>query len=176
MSVLASSWVWRHAQAGGTALIVLLAIADHADDDGVGFPSIPTLAAKARLDERTIQRIIRRLVGAGQLRILDGTAGGRRSNTYQLVMDRTEAISTPPADCHPGDSPPVAESGHPSPGEIATPAPAESCRPNIIQPSSNRRGAALPPTVGTERCPEHVGQLASNCGACRSLVLAGGLL
>lgn len=175
MSVLASSWVWRYAQAGGTALIVLLAIADHADDDGFAFPSIATLARKARLDERTVQRIIRRLVDLGALQIVEATTGGRRSNTYRLVMTISTEISTPVADRHPGELPPVAQSRRGRGGTSATAGAAELCHPNVIQPSSNRlRGAALPPAAGADRCPLHIGQPAAHCGPCRSLVLAGG--
>lgn len=174
MSVLASSWVWQHARAGGTALIVLLAIADNADDFGVGFPSVPTLARKARLDERTVQRIIRRLVESGELEMLDATSGGRRSNTYRLVMDRPRAIPTPVADCHPGNLPPVAQPCHPSPGAKTPPQPRRSYAARTSFNDSLTRGAALPPPAGADRCPEHLGQLASSCAPCRSLTLAGG--
>lgn len=179
MSVLASSWVWRYAQAGGTALIVLLAIADHADDDGVAWPSIATLAGKARLDGRTVQRIIRRLVDVGALELLEATAGGRRSNTYRLIMalptTSSPDLSTPLADCHPGGLPPVAQPCRPSPGTVAPPQPRHNrATRTVIESPSNLRGAALPPPVGAERCPLHVGHLAANCGACRSLLLAGG--
>jgi hypothetical protein len=180
MSVRASSWVWDFAQAGGTALIVLLAIADYADDQGIGFPSIATLARKARLDERTVQRIIRRLVDTRALEVLEATAGGRRSNTYRLIMTRPDdqpgSISTPPADRHPRQA---ATGGVTVPGQgwrnRATAGVAQLRHPNVIEPSSNvGRGAALPPPVGVDRCAQHLGQPAATCGPCRAEAIAGG--
>ena len=53
---------------------MLLALADHARDDGVCWPSIRTKAAKARVEERSAQRIIRRLIEKGLVEIV--TKGG----------------------------------------------------------------------------------------------------
>ncbi|MEW2382304.1 helix-turn-helix domain-containing protein [Micromonospora sp. NPDC047707] len=68
MSVRVMTWVWDHSPVGGTERLVLLAIADCAADDGANaWPSLGTLARKARLDERTVRRIIRRLEVGGHL-------------------------------------------------------------------------------------------------------------
>ena len=52
MSVRVSTRVWELAPQQGGALLILLAMADFADEDGVCFPTLPTRAAKARLSER----------------------------------------------------------------------------------------------------------------------------
>lgn len=93
MSVRVMSWVWDHSEAVGTDRFVLLAIADSADDDGTdAWPSIETLARKTRLDERTVQRSIRRLADAGMLTVEEQAGGSarcradRRPNRYAVVM------------------------------------------------------------------------------------------
>jgi Helix-turn-helix domain len=63
MSIRLMSQVWEDARIQSQAeLLVLLALADHARDDGLCWPSIRTIAAKARIEERSAQRILRRLI------------------------------------------------------------------------------------------------------------------
>lgn len=49
--------------------MVLLAIADFAHDNGVAFPSVPTLARKARLGERHVTRVLKNLEAGGELEV-----------------------------------------------------------------------------------------------------------
>lgn len=68
MSVQASAWVWEHAQADGSALLVLLAVADAANREGhQSCQSVGTIARMARVSERTAQRALRDLETAGVL-------------------------------------------------------------------------------------------------------------
>lgn len=81
---------WRFSKAKGGALLVLLAIADFANDEGVAYPSIPTLARKARLTPRNTQRSIRHLVATGELVIEEGK-GPHRTHLYRIVLaDRAQ--------------------------------------------------------------------------------------
>lgn len=86
------SQVWEHSQAKGGALVVLLAIADFADDSGKAWPSVETLAKKARMKERNVQLSIRKLRKLGELRV--SKPGKFRSNTYHVAQ--MGAIFTPP--------------------------------------------------------------------------------
>jgi hypothetical protein len=57
--------------------LVLIALADYAHDDGTNaFPSVPTLARKARVDDRTVQRALRELEEAGELEQAGRTRSG----------------------------------------------------------------------------------------------------
>lgn len=94
MSIRVMSHVWKHSQAKGGDLLVLLAIADFADDSGTAYPSIATLGLKARLDGRNVQRSIRRLITAGEL-TLSERQGPHGTNLYQVA-------NCHPANCHPG--------------------------------------------------------------------------
>ena len=85
------SWVWDNSPHSGGALVVLLAIADFAHEDGSGaFPSVETLAAKARLSKRQTQTILKELATSGELLVARG-GGRRKSNTYTIVMETSAA-------------------------------------------------------------------------------------
>lgn len=84
MSVHVSSWVWRHAPASGNALLVLLALADIANDEGIAWPSKSHLAAKTRLSLSTVKRVINALRGDGVI-VADVSLG--HSNVYRIVTD-----------------------------------------------------------------------------------------
>jgi hypothetical protein len=85
MSLAATRSVWEHSRQTGSALLVLLALADYADADGLCWPSMATLAAKARLSERMVARHVERLMEAGEVDLERG--GGRgRSNRYRITL------------------------------------------------------------------------------------------
>jgi helix-turn-helix protein len=69
MSVKVSAWVWEHSHVANRGdLLVLLALADHARDDGSSaYPSVDTLARKARLSRRGTFDALRRLKAAGAI-------------------------------------------------------------------------------------------------------------
>ncbi len=69
--------------------LVLLAMADHARDDGTGcYPSIGRLAKKTSLSVRSVQRTIRGLENAGFLVSKGKSKGGRGVTTeYNLTLE-----------------------------------------------------------------------------------------
>lgn len=67
MSVEATTWVWKHSKAEGTDLLVLLALADFAQEDHRCFGSWGKLEQKTKLSRRTISRCLIRLQAAGEL-------------------------------------------------------------------------------------------------------------
>lgn len=85
MSILVSSLVWKFSRQKSGNLLVLLAIADHADDDGVAWPGIARLAKMTRLSERHVRRCLTALSDAGELEILPAAApsGG---TLYQIRL------------------------------------------------------------------------------------------
>lgn len=138
MSIKVMNWVWDYSPAKGTELLMLLAIADNAADDGANaFPSVSTLARKTRLDERTVQRIVRKL--AHQEQLLVEERGGREANRYTVLM--REELSTPPANRRPRQraaggtraAPGVTQLRHPTPGTATPPEPPGT----VLEPSSS---------------------------------------
>lgn len=70
MSVKITSQVWERSQQSGSHLLVMLAIADYAHDDGLVWVrgiTLPQLAKKARLSERQAQRVIATLSDDGEI-------------------------------------------------------------------------------------------------------------
>lgn len=94
MSLAATRAVWAGAPASGGELLVLLALADHADDAGWCWPSAQRLAAYTRLSRRQVFRHVRRLEQRGLLEV-ERRAGPAAANRYRLVT-----TTTPP----PGDT------------------------------------------------------------------------
>jgi hypothetical protein len=77
--------IWDSGQYDKTTLLVLLALADQANDAGVCWPSVPTVAARARCSERHVQRVIAGLESDGVLTI-QHRAG--TSNLYRINVER----------------------------------------------------------------------------------------
>lgn len=88
MSIRAMTYVWETAQASGTELLCLLALADFANDEGEAYPGIKRLAKKCRIGERGIQKVLRKLEESGEIKIeqCEGlkTSTGH-TNKYTLV-------------------------------------------------------------------------------------------
>jgi len=93
MSVKVSSWVWHEAtrEVSGNELILLLALADIADDQGrcrfvddeAGL-TYDGLASKVRVDRRTIERLIPKLRDRGLVEHSKGVKG--RPNEFRVVV------------------------------------------------------------------------------------------
>lgn len=62
MSFNISNWIWEHSKQNNTSLLAMLALASHADENGVCYPGISRIAKKIRhKDERNTRRVLRRL-------------------------------------------------------------------------------------------------------------------
>lgn len=83
MSIKVMSWVWQHSQLGGPTLLLLLAIADFANDAGIAFPAVATLAAKIRMSERNTQYLLKKLEESGEL-IIEKNAGPKGCNLFRV--------------------------------------------------------------------------------------------
>lgn len=83
MSLKAYQAVWEHSTARGTDLLVLLALADFADEKGCSWPSIDAIAKKARISQRAVQRHIKSLEESGEIEV-QVQAGAYGTNRYLL--------------------------------------------------------------------------------------------
>ena len=75
MSIKVMSQVWEHSQMKGSALLLLIAVADFADDEGYAFPSTETLAQKIRMSTRQVIRLRQMLYESGELEYVSGGNG-----------------------------------------------------------------------------------------------------
>jgi len=100
MSIRLMSDVWK-TDLPTTEKMVLLVIADHANDEGTeAWPSQATIAKKASISVRTVQRAVNSLVRAGYLR-MEKHAGGsascrddRRPHRYTINLGRLRGGNT----------------------------------------------------------------------------------
>jgi DNA replication protein DnaD len=98
MSNHALNHVWKHSKQSGSALLVLVAIADAANDDGECYPGVSKLADKVNMKERNLQRIIRHLEASGELEVdyFQGRETQRGpTNRYRIVFDEGVQESAP---------------------------------------------------------------------------------
>jgi hypothetical protein len=90
MSIAALGWVWDNSEAEGRELLVMLALADSSNNEGVSWPKLSTLARKARTTERTVQRTLLKFASpeCRELQVFRGgfLDGKNQSNTYRLLM------------------------------------------------------------------------------------------
>lgn len=137
------TWVFTHSTAAGADRLLLLAIADHAGDDGRNaWPAVPTLARKTGVSERTVQRGIARLESAGLLLVERGKGAGG-TNRYQVLMPVAgDSVTPPDEETKPAPNPrqsvtgdnsaPVTQLRHPGGDTQASPERPE--RPSSPQP------------------------------------------
>jgi hypothetical protein len=85
MSMRMMTQVWERSEHKGSELLLMLAIADNANDQGIAYPSTKTLAKKTRLDHRHTRRLLRILERSGELTISIGT-GPHGCNEYRIAL------------------------------------------------------------------------------------------
>lgn len=94
MSVAATSYVWEKSKAEGADRLVLLALADFADENGNCFGSWGKLEQKTRLSRATVARCLRRLQDSGDLVMVE--KGHRRiaGNGAEATVWRIAGLSS----------------------------------------------------------------------------------
>lgn len=132
MSISLMTQAWKIQGLSITQKVVLLSLADNANDQGECYPSIAQIVGRTGASERTVQAAIRALEGLGYVRSMSrlGT-----STIYMLTLDkeasavihsprksRTPAESAPPQISHhtpAEDTPPPPQQMHPTPANAA---------------------------------------------------------
>lgn len=130
------SAVWKLKDLADSEMLVLLAMADWADRDGVCWPSVAQLADKTNKGERTIQGAIKAIVGKGHLTRVEVPGRGCR----YVVHPRSGCAPTPRKDRTPA-------AAAPPQGTAETPAAAAPNTPvhTIPQKASPSSGKRKPP-------------------------------
>lgn len=83
MSVRISSLIWESDRPSSQEKLVLLALADWADDDGRCSFTVQEIASKVRLENAEALAVLRSLNADGVLRAIHGAPGW-----HQIVIDR----------------------------------------------------------------------------------------
>lgn len=95
------NWAWQ-LRLKPTIKFVLMALADAADDEGYCWPSVPTLARKTCMDQRSVQRILKTLKDNNLIEVQARfrNDGSPTSNKYWLAMNTTGDKLSPPLSRH----------------------------------------------------------------------------
>lgn len=88
MSNKAMNYVWTHSKQRGSALVVMLALSDMANDDGECYPGKAKLSEKCRMQVRNLDQTLNKLEDDGEILIIHRRVGHfNQSNVYRLIMD-----------------------------------------------------------------------------------------
>ena len=98
MSVRIMSMVFERYPSGGGEMLLALALADHAHDDGTSiYPSVEQLAYKTRQSERTVQYQLRAMEASGWLILVNAGNGGRGSRReYRIYGEWLKGANVAP--------------------------------------------------------------------------------
>jgi len=84
--------VWESSPYQGDQLLLHLALADFANDEGECWPSQRTLARKARCSQRWVRESLNRMVEDGRLEVMTQTLGRGGRTLYRLKGEATSSL------------------------------------------------------------------------------------
>lgn len=148
MSIALMTVVWERPDLDPYERLVMLALADHAGDDGTCYPSIARLCARTGMKERGVQTVLKRLAARGLVKVVPN-AGRHGANVY--VIPSTPAPDAPPAHdaprtgCTPHHTHPASHVVNPRTPCGGTPA------PDAPEPSFNHQEPSLGPRARSAR-------------------------
>lgn len=122
-----------------TARFILIVLADFANDAGEAWPSIPTLAARTALSERSVRRALRLLEEEGFIERRE-RRGRRNSNVYSLRLSANAQAKTGQTDRF-SDQKPVTMTGQTCQSDRSKPA---SLTTNPLKRTTQRPARAAP--------------------------------
>jgi hypothetical protein len=151
MSVAATNYVWTQSPAEGADRLVLLALADFADESGNCFGSWGKLEEKTRLARRTVADCLRRLQESGELVLV--TKGSRKvaGSGLQASIWTIPGVVKMGADAAPKSERWVQEM-HPS-GANAAPKWCNPCTPTIDNDKKRNKSADAPAPAASQPSP-----------------------
>jgi hypothetical protein len=147
MSVQALTWALDYPAASTTHKVVLLVLANYADDDGGCFPGQARIARQTVLSERGVRKVLAELEAAGLIRrehrYREGQ-GGRTSDRIYLALDGNAA----PGAAISGGGIPAPQRGHTGTSPRTIPAPGAGHELSV-EPLEEPSVSPLPPAVAT---------------------------
>lgn len=150
MSIKVMNAVFDRYPNGGGEMLLALALADHASDDGSRiYPSIKYLAVKTRQSERSVQYQLRRMEEAGWLILVnDGNGGRNQHRQYQISTEWIKGAEIAPLK---GATDDIKGAIHDKKGcnprqkRVQPVAPAYNRHRTTIEPSEKKKSAYAPP-------------------------------
>ncbi|MFU7005459.1 helix-turn-helix domain-containing protein [Pseudomonas aeruginosa] len=147
MSTIIMSACWPLQGMSPAQKAVLISLADQANDQGVCWPAVDSIATRCCLSKRAVQQAIKWLRSVGIVSVEERQG---RSTMYSV----TPAAYAPPQEMHPsskctraGNAPTPADAAPPPPQEMH-PTPAASAPITVIEPTREPSGNLLPADSG----------------------------
>lgn len=162
MSVYALSWAWSQSVGDSSAKLVLLSLADHANDSGICWPGLARIAEKSELSRATVKRALLKLE---TLELLDRDRRGRGADGVLLTTIYRLRMPVAPApgrrgSRRSGSEPPAAQgSGQPEPtqgagGGLSVSLPRAQPEPGVGSPTTGGRVTGEPLTARNRQEPK----------------------
>ncbi|HFX2008096.1 TPA: helix-turn-helix domain-containing protein [Pseudomonas aeruginosa] len=133
MSTIIMSACWPLQGMSPAQKAVLISLADQANDQGVCWPAVDSIAMRCCLSKRAVQQAIKWLRGAGIVSVEERQG---RSTMYSV----TPAAYAPPQEMHPGSK--CTRAGN-------APTPADAAPRTVIEPTREPSGNLLPTRSGS---------------------------
>ncbi|HDZ3416080.1 helix-turn-helix domain-containing protein [Pseudomonas aeruginosa] len=147
MSTIIMSACWPLQGMSPAQKAVLISLADQANDQGVCWPAVDSIAMRCCLSNRAVQQAIKWLRSVGIVSVEERQG---RSTIYSV----TPAAYAPPQEMHPsskctraGNAPTPADAAPPPPQDMH-PTPAASAPRTVIEPTREPSGNLLPADSG----------------------------
>ncbi|EPA2391899.1 TPA: helix-turn-helix domain-containing protein [Pseudomonas aeruginosa] len=147
MSTIIMSACWPLQGMSPAQKAVLISLADQANDQGVCWPAVDSIATRCCLSKRAVQQAIKWLRSVGIVSVEERQG---RSTMYSV----TPAAYAPPQEMHPsskctraGNAPTPADAAPPPPQDMH-PTPAASAPRTVIEPTREPSGNLLPADSG----------------------------
>ncbi|HEJ4762469.1 TPA: helix-turn-helix domain-containing protein [Pseudomonas aeruginosa] len=147
MSTIIMSACWPLQGMSPAQKAVLISLADQANDQGVCWPAVDSIAMRCCLSKRAVQQAIKWLRSVGIVSVEERQG---RSTMYSV----TPAAYAPPQQMHPsskctpaGNAPTPADAAPPPPQEMH-PTPADAAPRTVIEPTREPSGNLLPADSG----------------------------
>lgn len=93
MSIEVINHVWKNSKHKGSALLLMLAYADYANDQWIAWPSIESIAEKIRMSKRQTIRIRQTCIESGELCLIEEGGGGRKTDV--IAVNRGDTTMSP---------------------------------------------------------------------------------
>jgi hypothetical protein len=104
LSVKIMTQVWEESRHGGSKLLLLLAIADNANDQGIAWPTEARLATKIRMSVRQVRRLVHEIAESGEIAIEQTRKGRSTYNIYRFPSYGQPVSLNPESGGQDGDS------------------------------------------------------------------------
>lgn len=92
LSIKIMSWVLDHSPYEGKARLVHAVLADHANDQGICWPSQATIARRAGCSVEHVRVTVKQMIADGYLRIIEHSTREGSATKYELLVPKSFGV------------------------------------------------------------------------------------